>query len=237
MRFGFNRQVVYLSLCPPDGDKAKCDLFQGVVTGQDTFASFSPLANVNAAGYDSYATVTGNADLLLFASSRVSPVRLYFAPAVDGQFKTPQELDTGISPHASNEPYLLADGRTFYFGATVSNNPQNWELYRATGRPPDFKGATLVPGLGDPANDFAPVPTEDELEIFFASARAPSQALDLWAAKRSSPDQPFGAPVRLPALSGSDNDYPTWISPDACELYFIKKTGQVAQAYVARRGG
>jgi hypothetical protein len=245
VRFGANRSLVYLSLCPSNGDKTGCDMYQGTITTTaDTYGSLVPMAAVNASGaYDSYPTVTGDAKTLIFGSSRQSSgVNIFHASAsAGGVFESPTMMALGFA--ASNEPYLLADGRTFFFAATVSLAPIHWDLYRAEGNAPDFQAPKKVSGSAvnqDQTDELAPVPSEDELEIFFASSRAPGgdANLDMWTAKRASKDEPFGPATRLDDLSGDQNEFPTSLSPDACELYYIRKTGSgdgVGTAYVTRR--
>lgn len=156
-------------------------------------------------------------------------------------FEAPTALGLGAFA-SSNEPYLLADGRTFYFGATTSLTPPQWDLYRAEGVAPDSRNPAKVPGIAiaEKTSEFAPVPTEDELEIFFASTRPPGSDtnFDMWTAKRTSKTADFGPATRLDDLSGDQNEFPSSLSPDGCELYYIRKTGSgpgVGTAYVTRR--
>ncbi|HSO40019.1 MAG TPA: hypothetical protein VLT33_46145 [Labilithrix sp.] len=243
VRFGAIRSTVYLSLCPADGSKPGCEMYQGTsTTVSDTFGGFNAMSTVNKPNvYDSYPTVTGDAQWLLFGSSRGggSGVKVYQAHAEAGVFAAPKDLGLGFA--LSNEPYLLGDGHTFYFAASASADTPQWDLYRATGTVPSFPSPTSVTAVNlSDSHEFAPVPSEDELEIFFASSRAPGSEsnLDIWRATRASVSDPFGTPVRMDALSGGQNDFPTSISPDHCELYYIQKSGAGAGAgvaYVARR--
>jgi hypothetical protein len=244
VRFGANRNVVYLSLCPADGGKPGCDLYQGAITAPDTYGSLT-LIGVSAPNvYDSYPTVTGDAKWLFFGSSRAASagaVNIHRASAPGGVFGDvqPQPLNfPGSELQSTYEPYLLGDGRTFYFAGTVQVAPAKWDIYRTEGNVPDFAKETVpVVGINTTFDDVAPVPTEDELEMFFASSRA-GGSLDLWRAARTSVTQPFGNAERLADLSGAQNEFPTSISPDRCELYYIRKTGSgagVGTAYVARR--
>lgn len=242
VRFANNRQIVYLSLCPADGGKPGCDMYQGARTTADTYGSFAAMSGVNAPNfYDSYPTVTGDAQWILFGSSRDGGVKLFQAAAMDGIFKNPSPLDGLPGLGASNEPYLLADGHTLYFGASVSASSPQWDLYRTTGSVGAFATPAIVDGISASMSDeFAPVPSEDELELFFASSRAPGSNanLDMWMTMRATTSEPFGPPVRLESLSGAQNEFPTSLSPDGCELYYIRKTGSgggVGTAYVARR--
>lgn len=246
VRFASVRSVVYLSLCKPaDGTKEGCDMYQGVLTNKaDTFGNFAALAVNDSTQYDSYPTVTGDAQWLFFGSTRsgANKAKLYRAQAEGGVFRRATEQATNFE--ASNEPYLLASGLTFYFAASISLSPKpQWDLYRAVGTVPDFGAPVRIPLLDQPDTDeFAPVPSEDELELFFASSRAPGSTanLDIWHATRAAVSEDFGALEHLAGdLNGSRNDFPTSLSPDHCELYLIRKQpgagSGVGVAYVARR--
>jgi len=244
VRFASNRQLVYLSLCPIDMLKSGCEMFQGTTTvTPDTFGSFNPMTSVNSTAYDSYPTVSGDAGWLLFGSARTGLVRIFRAGATGGVFQNPSLIPSFDIFAAANEPYLLLDGKTLYFGATTSASPDQWDLYRATAGTPDDPSAfilpELVPGVSDPASgEYAPVVAEDELEIFFASSRPPGNASDyeIWASTRGDRSDVFRSPDRL-GLGGPENDFPTSISPDACALYYIRKEPGTKRgiAYVARR--
>ncbi len=62
-------------------------------------------------------------------------------------------------------------------------------------------------------------------------------ALDIYVATRASTDLPFDEPQRIPELSSDGIDWPLWISPDGCDLYYINKTTSPLRAtmYVTRR--
>ena len=246
VRFGSIRSVVYLSLCKPaDGTKEGCDMYQGVVTNKaDTFGTFAALAINDPKQYDSYPTLTGDAQWLFFGSARsgANKAKLYRAQAERGVFVNPTEQATAFE--ASNEPYLLANGLTFYFAASVTLTPKpQWDLYRAVGAVPDFGVPVKIATLDQADTDeFAPVPSEDELEIFFASSRAPGSSgnLDIWHATRSKVGEDFGPPEHVDGdINGGNNDFPTSLSPDHCELYSIRKSpgsgSGVGVAYVTRR--
>lgn len=242
-RFNSTRTNAYLSLCeldPPFASeqelKSRCDLHSSafsVETG--AFTDLNLMDGVSAATfYDSYPTITPDAQHIVFGSSRGLGVRLYVAAKVMGSFDDAVPMVVPLSPafEYTNEPYLLGDGQTLYFGAEAGTQ---WDLYRASGPPPGFGGldAVPVPGLGGSGNEFAPVVREDELEIFFAADRDAPQ-LDIYTSTRASRLDAFSPPTRLPQLSTATIDYPLWLSPDGCELYYVNKV-VAATLRVARR--
>jgi hypothetical protein len=84
-----------------------------------------------------------------------------------------------------------------------------------------------------------PVVAADELEIFY-SVDDELPARRIYHAIRKSPAEPFQAGVRVPSpLSGpaeNDNDeYPTWISSDGCELLLVSRRNGSTSLFRARR--
>ena len=248
-RFTPDGNSAYLSLCPldpPTSDpqelKARCDLYTSLYTpSTGLFTSFA-LLGASAPGYDSYPTITPDTNHLIFGTSRFGAVQIAVATKQGGMFPAagvtrPQLFPS--PPQGSNEPYILGDGRTLYFAATISN--ARWQLYRSTGGPPAFGPSAEVAGVNTTAFEMAPVVRDDEREIFFATNRgdpdAPDAigALDIYAATRDDADLPFGTPVKLDALSTTGTDWPLWLSPDGCELFFINKAAGLATLKVARR--
>ena len=80
----------------------------------------------------------------------------------------------------------------------------------------------LVEELVGSGWDWRPVVTPDDLTIYFSrSPSADMGGLDVYVARRASPNDEFGPPERVAELSepgASDN--PTWVSADECTIYF-----------------
>jgi len=236
VRFTANRAVAYLSLCPTS-DIAGCDIYTSPYsTETESFAGFSKMTGVSMDGaYDTYPTITKDNQHLVFASSRgglATDPHIFVAKTNNGSFDTPTiTLLPGIDTPA-NEPFITGGGRVLYYSAELSTGE---ELFRMEGEPPLFGGApravaeTNMPGV----EEYAPVASEDELELFFG-AGVTVRSLDLYLASRSSTMVPFGAPEKL-SLSTLDIDYPVSISPNGCDLYYISKPGGVAKVFVAKR--
>jgi hypothetical protein len=243
-RFNRERSIAYLSLCPASGDKAGCDLYSsGFNVETASFTAFSKLNGVSYANaYDAYPSITPDGQHIVFGSDRPAvgnAVHIWVADAVNSSFDSPRltQLDLVANADYGNEPYVLGDGRTLYFSAGRYGGIDTWDLYRANGDPPMFGGTAELLAGTDAGLEFAPVVADDELEMFFA--RGPSTGtftLDIYTATRTDPGSPFGPATRLDTLSTPGLDWPVWISPDACELYYIAKTAAgVATLYVARR--
>jgi hypothetical protein len=233
-RFVPDRSIVYLSLCPSP-DKRSCELYSGTlneVTGE--YGTFAKLEISADNEYDSYPTITPDAKYILFGSERSTFVQVFVAEEINGRFMNPKQL--AIPGQAfSNEPYMVGNGRALYLSA--GSDQSDNELFRGEGTPPDFDNFVKVPGVNTGEQELAPVVTDDELEIFFASNRDDVELpLDIYTATRGRTDAPFDPPVRVAPLSTSASiDWPLWISPDRCDLYYINKVGDQATLLVASR--
>ena len=93
-----------------------------------------------------------------------------------------------------------------------------------------FADVTRVPGLDSPRGDWGPWVSDDTLRIYFSSDRAdPSPRLDaakmdIWMSSRSSPNDPFGEPIRLPdSINGPDEEVVSYLSRDETEMVFVSK--------------
>ncbi len=247
-RFSADQNTGYLALCPADGTKTGCDLYQSPWSETThTFGQFIDMA-ISAPGfYDSYPTLTPDTQHLLFSSRRGGSTEIYLATAVDGIFAAEGVQPLAVAATnattkfvASNEPTALGDGLTIYFSASYGSADGSNELFRSTGGPPAYGPLETLTSLSAPGNDNAPVVTDDELEIFFASDRASAtssfDALDIYTATRATKTDAFGDIQLVSSLSTPFTDYPLWISPNGCDLYYINKDGaQVATLYAAHR--
>jgi len=230
-RFTRTRGIAYLSLCP-NANKDQCDLYLSPYSpATETFSGFSKMTGVSAAGvYDAYPTITNDLRYLLFGSGRDGSIHIFVAMVVNSSFDTPIITTLPGTNASANEPYIAGEsGRVLYFA-------QSQQVHRMEGDPPTFGGAPVaVAGLNVPGQDeFAPVVRDSELEIFFASGAGGIANLDIYQAARDSTGVPFGTPAKI-SLSTSGIDWPVYISPNGCDLYFISKTNNVATLYVAKR--
>lgn len=242
-RFTANRTDGYLSLCPRDASSNGCDLYVSRFDDASLVAH-NPLTASNSPDYDSYATVTADGKRLVFASRRGDAgYRIYSATATNGSLGTVVPIEQTFEQQFTfvNEPYLLGNGTALYFAAKYG---AGWDIYTSRNWGTDAAAtATLVPGSAAGIDEVSPVVSDDELEIFYGSnALQPGNeitAYDIYRATRprAAPDVAFGTPERLEALSGPANDWPVWISPDRCDLYFVKRdaVSGLASLHVASR--
>jgi hypothetical protein len=74
--------------------------------------------------------------------------------------------------------------------------------------------------------------------IFFQSDRTDSPAKggrDIWMARRSSTTASYDPPVNVQELNTAADEYPSWLSPDNCRLYFSRSGPTGDKIYVAER--
>ena len=243
-RFDPTQSIAYLSLCA-QGDKTKdtCDLYQSTYARTTNQLSFYAKLGINSpTTYDSYGTITPDAQYLVFGSSRQTGVGTFISTANNGQFIAVVELSLIANESFANEPYLLGDGQTLYLAGGAMGDTTSPHIYRARGGPPMFGGGSdLVAGVNGASRDFAPVVSDDELEIFFSSDRESTgmpmdMPLDIFVASRDAATDSFGTPRKLPAVSTTSGiDWPVWLSPNRCDLYYINKVNDFATLLVAHR--
>jgi hypothetical protein len=109
---------------------------------------------------------------------------------------------------------------------------------------PRFSDWTTPTHLGTVVNsrqaDFDPFLSKDELSLYFAAGngRGGQGGRDIWVARRTSSDAPWGAPVNLGApVNSASNDAKPTLSVDGHRLYFTSNRpgGGGFDVYVSRR--
>jgi hypothetical protein len=53
--------------------------------------------------------------------------------------------------------------------------------------------------------------------------------------KRASTSDTFDPPVDVRELNTGDREWPSWVSPDRCRIYFNRQAGSFLKIYVAER--
>lgn len=243
LRFNAQQTIAYLALYPiPPGNKSDTELYTALYDADTGIAPVTKLAGISTGGfYDSYPTITNDGQHIVFARSQGAGTLRVWVATADGSFDDPglMQLALPAGRAVSNEPYVTARGGAVYFAAG-----HEWDLFRTAGTAPAFGAAPMpVPGVNVAGTvEAAPVVSDDELEIFFASDRHDPGGsfvdLDLYTATRDSPTASFGAPRRLTQLSAANTDWPAWISPSGCELYYLNRDEAAPnhpKLYVARR--
>jgi hypothetical protein len=69
------------------------------------------------------------------------------------------------------------------------------------------------------------------LVLYFFSDRLPSDGYDIWVASRKSDVEPFAFHTNVTELNTEAQEWPTWVSPDGCRLYFSRRPGERGDNY------
>ncbi|HEY2366505.1 MAG TPA: hypothetical protein VGH87_08970, partial [Polyangiaceae bacterium] len=178
--------------------------------------------------------------LTLFFSHEQTPdggtldVDLYEAqrPSLTQPFATTSKFGPGIDDPTTNQFHAHSGGANLYFTvAQITNGVQGArDLYVAS-----LGGGVRMPIAeldGVTSQEENPVPSRDELEIFFASNRAVASETLVYRAARTSTALAFDAPVQVPLSIVSTDITPQYLSADGCRLYVLVDQADV---YVSQR--
>ena len=170
--------------------------------------------DLNTLGYERRPSVTADGlTMYLFREVTAGNYELLVAARAqpDANFGVATEL--GI---AGADNYILPDHSALYFAGPGP------DLWRAARQSNGFDEAIKVPGtnVNSEHSEGAPVVSADELTLFFSSTRKADYAI--YVAKRSSTLGGFGEPKLIEKIHTPAIEYPNWISPDGCRLYFTR---------------
>jgi len=161
--------------------------------------------------------------------------RLGFEPpdCVFGRFGSPVPvpgLDDAIDNWA---PQISPDGLTLYWSAWPAATS---DLFVATRLSTISSfGPAVALAINAGSYDGQPALSEDGLELFFTSDRAPATARSTFVARRTDPTQPFSTPPDLVGeLAGGNTSGPV-LSSDGLRIYFYSDRSGDLDLYVAER--
>ncbi len=233
-RFSPDERVVYFT--SNRGDNR--DLY--VAERSDRTAPFGqprPLAMVNTSATEAWPSISPDGLTLFFESNRGGPTRIYAsarATTLD-EFCAPAIVEDTRSLLSDGHPFVMGNREAMFFS---SNRSLHWELFRANGNGTlRFEPDTLI-DVTSPSDEIVPVPTADDLALYFSSTRADSGARgghDVWVARRALPTDPYGAPINVTELNTSSDDIANWASPDGCRLYFNRADAAGSEIFVAEK--
>jgi hypothetical protein len=141
-------------------------------------------------------------------------------------FGAPVKLANLNAPQDDLAPHVSSDGLEIFF---TSDRSSGFHIYRATRADTTsaFSPPQIVTEITSSAQELASVVTRDGLRIFFSSTRTDGGAKggrDVWTATRTAPGQPFTNLQPVAEINSSQDEFPTWISPDGCRLYVTAGT-------------
>jgi hypothetical protein len=205
----------------------------------DNFGTPQAVAGVNTTASDAWPSVTADGLSMYLESNSTGTYQVMIShrTTVIGQFPAPTpvaNVNVGVS---QGQPYILPDESVLYFAANPTSTVAA-DLFRSARGPSGQFGAPVaVSTVNTQSTEYAPVVTSDELTIYFASTRTDSPAkgnFDIWKASRASTSASFDPPVNVQELNTANTEWPEWMSPDHCRLYFSRSVAN-QKLYVASR--
>jgi WD40-like Beta Propeller Repeat len=192
-----------------------------------SFATPVPLTNVNGATTGEigpYLTGDGLTMYYAFTPAGATFADLYVTTRTSKSvaFSAGTPVANVNSTSDEEDPYVTPDGSALYFDS--GRGGTQLDMYVAT-RQSNGSFGTPQPltNLNTSVPDGHPRLTQGGLRIYWSSTRSDGGALggtDIWTATRSSTSASFGTPTRVPELSSTSNESPSWVSPDGCTMYF-----------------
>lgn len=225
-RFSPDERTAYLSV----GVQGHYDLYtaeRGSATG-----AFGTLTKLSAStSTDDYWPTVSPDGLTMFFESGVqvdggvsNTIWFGYRDSVPGTFTTTIPAAFAIvDGRIDAAPYLV--GSSLYWMSMGRNGAATLDLWTANvGGNGTIAGAHALDAVNTTTRGEAfPVVSSDEKEMFFA--RQTSGAYDdIEMAERAATSSPFtdALPIGLPVNSASASEWPSWVSPDDCRLYFIR---------------
>ena len=189
-------------------------------------------------------TVSGDGLTLLFEQGPQDDLTLHIYSAhrasVGDSFGDAELLSSvdslGIAGVSDFSAFLREDGQVLYFASNrASPGSADNDIYWC----PAFGSPLPVNELNSSVDDEAPVVTPDDLTIYFASTRPPSDGGPrVWTATRTSTSEPFSTPAIVQELNEPGTTLlPTFVTRDGCTLYFDGLLSSSAErtVYVAQK--
>jgi hypothetical protein len=187
----------------------------------EAFSNVAPLTEINTTKHEARPTLTADGLTMFMEVAAIgSPLDIEVSTrastAASFSAHTPVAV---INAANDNNPWISDDGLLMYFSSDRAGLSDIFRTTRASTSSP-FNTPMPVGELNTAHREYIPVPSKDGLEIFFGRDGT-STNLDIFHATRSTLNDGFGMPTLISELSNpTSNDYPTWVSPDRCQLMF-----------------
>lgn len=150
-----------------------------------------------------------------------------------------EELKALSSGAEDFDPYVTPDGTALYFTSSRSSatSVYGFNLFVAQLTNGKVTDQTEVPGVNlSFEGERHAVVSPDQTIIYFArNSKAQEGIQHIFRATRKSTAEPFGDEAEVTELSTSASQFPNFISPDLCTLYFTSNGQGSEDLYVARR--
>jgi len=146
--------------------------------------------------------------------------------SIDDDWGPPENLGPAVnSPQDDFSSSISGDGLTLYFCSNRPTGSGRHDIYmttRATKNDPWGNAVNMGTAINTSSDDLDPWITADGLEFYYASYRAGGYgACDIWGARRTTTNNPWGQPVNLgPLVNSAYEEHWTSLSPDGLLLFF-----------------
>jgi RHS repeat-associated protein len=144
----------------------------------------------------------------------------------NGHFDAPHAMNSGFNSGVHDQdPFWWANGSLLLFASERPSGEQR-EIYQASGVNGGSYASLLKLAettVNSPFEDFRPILSPDGLTLYFASKRGGiggDTDGDVWMTKRTSPTAQFPVPVNVWSMNSSGAEFPVYVTPDGCSLYF-----------------
>jgi hypothetical protein len=206
-----------------------------------TFGTPQALTAVNTTASEGWPSVTADG-LSLYLESNVNGAFQVFVShrtTVVAQFPAPILVANVNSGSVTGQSFVLPDESALYFVTNATGSIGNYSIFRAVrGSNGQFGTPAIVPTINTPSGEYGPAVAPDELTIYFGSQRTDSPAkggFDIWKATRASTAASFDPPVNVQELNTTSTEWPDWLSPDHCRIYFTRNGTTGYKIFVATR--
>jgi hypothetical protein len=208
-----DRQGVYVSFrTSVNEDFTTPSALPGGLNGSLPYYSLHP--SISVSGTELYYERKDGIGSTLYRSTR---------PTLTADF--PEGSSVAGMQNSPRSPLLTRSGLSLYFSNDDLKGNLS-DLYVATRATTSdqFTASTRVAILSSLDVETYPVPSADELTLYFARAPSAGGKSSVWMASRASTTASFGTPRPVPELSSDDENLPTGLSADGCRIYLTTKT-------------
>lgn len=230
-RLSPDERTVYLAVGNPSGGQTGFDLYTAERDTSTGAFDVPTKLSISTTTDDYWPTVSSDGLIMFFEAGVavdggvLSTIWFAHRDSVPGSF-TPfvPNVFTPTTGRTDAAPYLV--GSSLYWMSIGRDGAATFDLW--TGDVGANGVVAQVRALGTAINtttssEMFPVVSADGLELFF-TRQTPGSYDDIVNAARVTTSGSFenAQPLGLPINSASASEWPSWISPDDCRLYFIR---------------
>jgi WD40-like Beta Propeller Repeat len=224
LRLSFDQLTAYFASSRPNG-QGGLDLWTATrkkIT--DPFSAFTNVSVLNSPQVDTHPSITADGLTLIFESNRISPsasVLIGRRADTSSPFNPPDGVPSFGNFSVVTDPFVRSDGQILYIAAAPPNG--DLDVFRAYKSGKTYVGTTNVGEVNSQAQEELPTVSPNDHLMYLASTRIDQGSkggFDIWMSTRVSINLLYSSPAPITELNTADDDFPDYISPDGCTLYF-----------------